>query len=258
MPATVKRDIKEVWIEYKKTRTEALRNYLMENYLHLVRYNAERIHVKLPDEVELDDLMSAGIFGLMDAIAAFDRERGVKFETYCAPRIRGAILDELRRQDHVPRSVRRKTRDIETARQSLAARLCRAPDDDELAAELGVSRATLWKWQSDVESAVRLPLDRPPRTRGETSPSSLLDTLHTEPSDAVDEQIGRDEEIALLRRAILDLREQERTVLGLYYFEGLKIHEIAQMLGVTDSRVSQVRSKALSRLRTLVGPALIS
>ena len=94
--AAAKRDIKDVWIEYKKTKTEALRNVLMENYLHLVRYNAERIHVKLPDEVELDDLMSAGIFGLMDAIAAFDLERGVKFETYCAPRIRGAILDELR------------------------------------------------------------------------------------------------------------------------------------------------------------------
>ena len=100
------RDIKQVWIEYKKTKTEALRNTLMENYLHLVRYNAERIHVKLPDEVELDDLMSAGIFGLMDAIAAFDLERGVKFETYCAPRIRGAILDELRSMDWVPRLVR--------------------------------------------------------------------------------------------------------------------------------------------------------
>ena len=87
--AAAKRDIKEVWIEYKKTKTEPLRNILMENYLHLVRYNAERIHVKLPDEVELDDLMSAGIFGLMDAINAFDLDRGVKFETYCAPRIRG-------------------------------------------------------------------------------------------------------------------------------------------------------------------------
>src|SRR3712207_2075804 len=93
--AAPRQDIAQVWIEYKKTRAEHLRNILMENYLHLVRYNAERIHVKLPDEVELDDLMSAGIFGLMDAIAAFDLDRGVKFETYCAPRIRGAILDEL-------------------------------------------------------------------------------------------------------------------------------------------------------------------
>ena len=101
-PPVPKRDIKEVWNEYKRTKAEPLRNYLMEQYLHLVRYNAERIHVKLPDEVELDDLMSAGIFGLMDAIAAFDMERGVKFETYCAPRIRGAILDELRSMDWVP------------------------------------------------------------------------------------------------------------------------------------------------------------
>ena len=234
------------------------RDSLLTENLSLVHHVARQLGRRLSDKVDHDELVSAGILGLMSAMSAFDPGRGLAFSTFAVPRIRGAILDELRRQDHVPRSVRRKTRDIETARHSLAARLCRAPDDDELAAELGVSLATLWKWQSDVESAVRLPLDRPPRTRGETSPSSLLDTLHTEPSDAVDEQIGRDEEIALLRRAILDLREQERTVLGLYYFEGLKIHEIAQMLGVTDSRVSQVRSKALSRLRTLVGPALIS
>src|SRR4051794_18335675 len=101
MSKAAKRDIKDVWIDYKKEKTEPLRNILMENYLHLVRYNAERIHVKLPDEVELDDLMSAGIFGLMDAINAFDLERGVKFETHCAPRIRGAILGELRSRDWV-------------------------------------------------------------------------------------------------------------------------------------------------------------
>src|SRR5207247_4907462 len=133
-----KRDIKEVWIEYKKTKTESLRNILMENYLHLVRYNAERIHVKLPDEVELDDLMSAGIFGLMDAIAAFDLERGVKFETYCAPRIRGAILDELRSMDWVPRLVRSRAAKMDTAGKQLETELGRAPTPDELARRLGV------------------------------------------------------------------------------------------------------------------------
>src|SRR3977135_1255101 len=115
--APAKRDIKEVWIEYKKTKTEPLRNILMENYLHLVRYNAERIHVKLPDEVELDDLMSAGIFGLMDAIDAFDMERGVKFETYCAPRLRGAILAELRCMDWVLRLDRSSAAKHDTARK---------------------------------------------------------------------------------------------------------------------------------------------
>ena len=122
-----KRDIKEVWIEYKKNKTEALRNILMENYLHLVRYNAERIHVKLPDEVELDDLMSAGIFGLMDAINAFDLERGVKFETYCAPRIRGAILDELRSMDWVPRLVRCRAHKLDGASKQLEVELAALP-----------------------------------------------------------------------------------------------------------------------------------
>ncbi len=136
---TAKRDIKEVWIDYKKHKTEPLRNVLMENYLHLVRYNAERIHVKLPDEVELDDLMSAGIFGLMDAIAAFDLERGVKFETYCAPRIRGAILDELRSMDWVPRLVRSRAHKLDGATKQLEVELGRAPTNDEVAKRLKVS-----------------------------------------------------------------------------------------------------------------------
>src|SRR3982750_4134273 len=136
-----KRDIKEVWIEYKKIRTEALRNILMGNYLHLVRYNAERIHVKLPDEVELDDLMSAGIFGLMDAIAAFDLERGVKFETYCAPRIRGAILDELRSMDWVPRLVRSRAHKLDSASKQLETELGRVPTQEEVAHRLNVPMA---------------------------------------------------------------------------------------------------------------------
>ncbi len=127
MPKPPIKDIKQVWIEYKKTKSEKLRNILMENYLHLVRYNAERIHVKLPDEVELDDLMSAGIFGLMDAINAFDLDRGVKFETYCAPRIRGAILDELRSMDWVPRLVRSRAHKLDTAAKTLEAELGRSP-----------------------------------------------------------------------------------------------------------------------------------
>lgn len=234
------------------------REALLTENLSLVHHVARQLGRRLGDKVDHDELVSSGMLGLMSAMSAFDPRRGLAFSTFAVPRIRGAILDELRRQDHVPRSVRRKTRDIESARQALAARLCRAPDDDEIAAELGVTLQTLWKWQSDVESAVRLPLDRPARTRGDAASASALDVLHTEPSEAVDEQISREEEIALLRKAILELRDQERTVLGLYYFEELKIHEIAQLLGVTDSRVSQVRSKALSRLREMVGAALVS
>src|ERR1700743_1211024 len=134
-----KRDIKDVWIEYKKTRTEALRNVLMENYLHLVRYNAERIHVKLPDEVELDDLMWAGNSVRMDAIEAFDLNRGVKFETYCAPRIRGAILDELRSMDWVPRLVRSRAHKLDGASKQLESERGRSPTNEEVAKRLKVS-----------------------------------------------------------------------------------------------------------------------
>src|SRR5215204_4039448 len=142
-------DIAQVWIEYKKVKSEALRNTLMEHYLHLVRYNAERIHVKLPDEVELDDLMSAGIFGLMDAIEAFDLDRGVKFETYCAPRIRGAILDELRSMDWVPRLVRSRAAKMDQAGKQLETELGRAPTNEELAKRLKVPMAEFEKMAKD-------------------------------------------------------------------------------------------------------------
>src|SRR5579872_7569811 len=157
---TGKRDIQDVWADYKKHKTEALRNILMENYLHLVRYNAERIHVKLPDEVELDDLMSAGIFGLMDAIAAFDLERGVKFETYCAPRIRGAILDELRSMDWVPRLVRSRSHKLDHTTKQLEMELGRTPSEDEMANHLKVSMNEFEKMSKDASAVGLVSLSR--------------------------------------------------------------------------------------------------
>src|SRR5271156_588067 len=131
-------DVQQLWRDYHSSRSVALRNQLVERYLPLVKYNAERIWSRLPDGVELDDLISAGVFGLMDAIDAFDLERGVKFETYCVPRIRGAMLDELRTMDWVPRLVRSKASKMEEARKSLEASLGRPPRPDELASKLGV------------------------------------------------------------------------------------------------------------------------
>src|SRR5512138_1927556 len=133
-------DVQPVWKEYKQTRERSLRNQLMEHYLPLVRYTADRISAKLPNEVEVDDLISAGIFGLMDAIEAFDLDRGVKFETYCSPRVRGAILDELRTMDWVPRLVRSRAHKLENATKALEAELGRLPTDEEVAHRLGVSR----------------------------------------------------------------------------------------------------------------------
>src|SRR3977135_4045820 len=145
--APAKRDIKEVWIEYKKTKTEPLRNILMENYLHLVRYNAERIHVKLPDEVELDDLMSAGIFGLMDAINAFDIARG-------------AIRDALRSMDWVPRLVRSRAHKLEGATKQLEVELGRSPTNEEIARRLHVSMAEFDKMAKDASAVGVVSLSR--------------------------------------------------------------------------------------------------
>src|SRR5512138_2806317 len=148
-------DVQPVWKEYKQTRERSLRNQLMEHYLPLVRYTADRISAKLPNEVEVDDLISAGIFGLMDAIEAFDLNRGVKFETYCSPRIRGAILDELRTMDWVPRLVRSRTHKLETATKILRAELGRMPSEDEIARRLGMNRVEFDKLLGD-SSAVLL------------------------------------------------------------------------------------------------------
>jgi RNA polymerase sigma factor for flagellar operon FliA len=235
----------------------AARDALLIENLSLVHHVARQLEHRLTNQIDHDELVSAGTLGLMSAMTAFDPERGLAFSTFAVPRIRGAILDELRRQDHVPRSVRRKTRDIQAARSALAAKLCRTPEDAEVAESLSIDLVTLWRWESDVEGAIQVPIDRPTTDRGETR-SSLLDVLHTDAELSVDERIGREQEVVLLREAIMKLKEQERTVLALYYFEELKLHEIAGILALTESRVSQIRSKALSRLRETVGVALAS
>src|SRR5436189_1655943 len=143
-------DVQQLWRDYKAEPTLELRNHLVEIYLPLVRYNAERIWARLPEGVDLDDLISAGVFGLMDAIDAFDLERGVKFETYCVPRIRGAMLDELRTMDWVPRLVRSKASRMEEARKSLEASLGRPPQADEMAIKLGVSLVELDKMMGEA------------------------------------------------------------------------------------------------------------
>src|SRR5437868_6234568 len=145
----------------------AARDTLLTENLSLVHHVARQLERKLSNELDHDELVSAGTLGLMAAMSSFDPDRGLAFSTFAVPRIRGAILDELRRQDHVPRSVRRKTRDIGAARAALAAKLCRMPDDDEVAGALGVDVKTLWKWESDVEGAIRVPIDRPASDRGE-------------------------------------------------------------------------------------------
>jgi RNA polymerase sigma factor FliA len=229
------------------------RDYLLREHLGLVHHVARQMSRTLAVKADFDELVSSGSIGLMAALEAFDVERGLAFSTFAAPRIRGAILDELRRQDHVPRSIRRKTREIGQARESLGRVLGRPASDKEVADHLGVDLPTLWKWKSDIEGAHHVPLDRSPSDSEALAPTPI-EVLADDNSDAVDDVINHEQEVHHLRDAIMRLKEQERTVLSLYYFEELKLHEIAGILNLTESRVSQIRSKALQKLRTELKP----
>ncbi len=215
----------------------AARDMLLTENLSLVHHVARQLERKLSNELDHDELVGAGTLGLMAAMNSFDANRGLAFSTFAVPRIRGAILDELRRQDHVPRSVRRKTRDITTARNALAAKLYRAPEDVEVAEALGVDVQTLWKWSrmSKAPSAFRSTARRTIAAKRTHRHSTYSTPIHR---GAVDEQLGREQEVTMLREAIMKLKEQERTVLALYYFEELKLHEIAEILGA--DRVARV------------------
>lgn len=233
--------------------SETARDQLLTEHLGLVHHVARQLSRTLAAKADVDEMVSAGTMGLMSALEGFDPGRGLAFSTFAAPRIRGAILDELRRQDHVPRSVRRKAREISAARETLQRIFGRPPEAPEMAEHLGVDVPTLWRWEADVENAVQLPLDRQPGDNdgGMTSPAELLaDETHGD----IEETLNHEQEVALLREAILGLKEQERVVLSLYYFEELKLHEIASVLSLTESRVSQIRSKALGKLKTELGP----
>jgi len=240
------KDIKDVWIEYKKNKTEPLRNILMENYLHLVRYNAERIHVKLPDEVELDDLMSAGIFGLMDAINAFDMERGVKFETYCAPRIRGAILDELRSMDWVPRLVRSRSHKMDGATKQLEVELGRAPTNDELATRLKVPMSEFEKMAKDSSAVGLVSLSRKWFETDSNKDVREIDILEDKRGADPVREIQRKDLKELITKG---LSRAERLIIILYYFEEMTMKEIGSTLDLSESRVSQMHSSILARLK---------
>jgi RNA polymerase sigma factor for flagellar operon FliA len=229
----------------------ATRDAVLRQHLGLVFHVAQQLARARANDVELDDLVSAGTLGLIEAFENFDVSRGLAFSTFAAPRIRGAMLDELRRVDRVPRSVRWKSRQIDGAATALAATLGREPDHTELASELGIDLPTLWHWQAERESTHVVSLDR--GASGTDQTHSAGEWLAGTTGVEVDESITLAQEAAHLRDALLDLPEQERTVLSLYYFEELRLTDIARVLEVSESRVSQIRSKAIRRLRKTLG-----
>lgn len=232
----------------------AAREKLLTEHLGLVHHVARQVSRSLTVEADFDELVSAGSMGLMNALDTFDPSRGLAFSTFAAPRIRGAILDDLRRQDHVPRSIRRKTREISSARESLMRTLGRTPDDRELAEKMGVDLETFWRWSGEVEGTMHIPLDDrsvDDRDGRSVTPAEVLaGETHTD----IEDRLNLGEEMEILRDAILRLKEQERIVLSLYYYEEMKLHQIATILELTESRVSQIRSKAISRLRGELAP----
>jgi RNA polymerase sigma factor for flagellar operon FliA len=241
----------QLWKEFAKGNQTA-RDRLLTEHLGLVHHVARQLSRTLAAKADVDEMVSAGTMGLMGALESFDPGRGLAFSTFAAPRIRGAILDELRRQDHVPRSVRRKAREMAQARETLQRIFGRPPERNEMAEHLGIDVDTLFRWEADVEGAIQVPLDRRAgeNDSGNASPGEMLpDESHGD----VEDQLNHEQEVALLRDALLRLKEQERIVLSLYYFEEMKLHEIASILSLTESRVSQIRSKALGKLKGELG-----
>jgi RNA polymerase sigma factor FliA len=231
---------------------ESIDRLVREN-LGLVHHVARQLSATYSMQADFDELISAGVMGLIKAVEGFDTDRGVAFSTFATPRIRGAIQDEMRRLDPVPRSLRRKARELASARAALAAALGRNPESAELAAHLDIDLDTLWAWQAEIERSSTVSLSEATDHDGDRLP--LTETIGGADADVVEEaRLTAVEEMAAMRDALQRLKEQERTVLTLYYFEELKLHEIATVLGLTESRISQIRTKALSRLRQVMAP----
>ncbi|MBN2020529.1 MAG: FliA/WhiG family RNA polymerase sigma factor [Sedimentisphaerales bacterium] len=242
-------DIDKVWQHFHKTREEQHRNSLMEHYRYLVRYTAERLHSKLPEKVELDDLVSAGNFGLMDAIDAYDPSRGVKFETYCSPRIRGSILDELRSMDWVPRLVRARAHQLSRAKQSLEAYLGRRPSKEELAEELDMDIEEFARLQQDADAVGMVSLNS---QYGDEEGEKDVREI-----DIIRDKKSEDPTIEAQKRDLKDLLTKgltraERLIVVLYYYEEMTMKEIGATLDLSESRVSQMHSSILARLKAQV------
>jgi RNA polymerase sigma factor for flagellar operon FliA len=239
-------ELEQVWRDYKEKPTKEVRNLLMERFLPLVRYNAERIYSRLPDEVDIEDLMSAGLFGLKDAIEAFDLDRGVKFETYCATRIRGAILDELRSMDWVPRLVRHRTSRVEGVKNQLEMRLGRKPTDEEIATALGEDPEEVKKIVKDGFAVSMTSLNRQRYQSDGAREVREIDVI----SDRTQHEPIADMQSKDLKDLLTKgLSRAERLIVVLYYYEQMTMKEIGATLDLSESRVSQMHSSILARLK---------
>ena len=231
---TPSEDLEQIWREFRATKDPGLRNRLVLQYAPLVKYVAGRLRTRMPDSVEQDDLVSDGVLGLMDAIERFEPARGLSFQTFAVPRIRGALIDGMRSMDFVPRSVRDKLRLVHRAQVTLEERLGRVPEDTEVAREVGIPVQQLRDLSRQANS-----------NHANLDDFDLADEL----SSAADHQVEQGDTNASLMRVVDQLAERDQVIIALYYFEGLTLAEIGQVLGVTESRVSQVHRRATATLR---------
>lgn len=240
--------VDDLWREYLQTPDTGLREQLILQYAPLVKYVVGRMAVASSSILDLEDLLGFGTLGLIDAVSRFDPTRGVKFETYALQRIRGSIIDSFRKLDIVPRSARRRAREIESAQAQLQQTLGREPDDDEVAGFLGLSRDGLSRAMLDASCAI-LSMERPLAMLDGDDSLTLADTIEDGNAIAPQVEIERGEEREALQQALAALSERDRLVVSLYYYEELTLREISEVLGVTESRVCQLHARAITRLR---------
>lgn len=235
-----------LWMEYSKDKNLQIREKIILEYAPLVKIVAGRLSMYLGYNVEYDDLVGYGIFGLIDAIDKFDYEKGIKFETYASLRIRGAILDQIRKMDWIPRSLRQKQKKIETAMAKLEGEYGRAPTDSELADELGISEDEYISWQGQAKVTNLVSLDEFMESGGEKSSNAVKASAFEQPEAVIE----KNEIKEILMETLELLTEKEKKVILLYYYEELTLKEISKVLGVSESRVSQLHTKALQKMKT--------
>jgi RNA polymerase sigma factor FliA len=251
-------DTQTLWRELRRTNDQGIRDRLILTYAPLVKYVAGRLGSGLPAHVDEGDLISYGLLGLISAIERYDPERDIKFETYAIVRIKGSIIDELRALDWVPRSVRSRAREIERAIGELESKLGRAPTDEEIATKIGLTEEELEESLADISRSSIAALDELWSVSGEGDQVSLLDTIEDTDAPSPAEALDVTDVRETLADAISRLPEREKLVITLYYYEELTLREIGEVLGVTESRVSQLHTKAVLRLRSRLSGARVT
>jgi len=240
----------ELWQQYRKNRDPAIREAFIKQYAPLVKYVAGKVAVGMPNNVEFDDLVGYGVFGLLDAIDKYDPDKNVKFKTYAVTRIRGAIFDELRLIDFVPRSVRQKTREIESTISSLEAQLGRTASDQEIANAMGMDESEYMKVIQKISGTSIISLNDLWYSGDDNDKVSIGDSIESPSSLNPDVMVVNEEIRRVIVEAINELPEKEKKILVLYYYEDLTLKDIGQVLQVTESRVSQLHTKAVLHLRS--------